>query len=147
MVTSPDIDDRQVNLKKFVNFYWDFKAEDNTGVSTKIYNNYDRLEFNENSADSIYDTGVGKFFHTTYVRGVDLQLSKQLFNNYRTICGFNYTDNKNDSTSSGKNEYSVQAAYLENQFDLFKDLKLNLATRVDNYSNFGSQVFPSADIQ
>ena len=78
------------------------------------------------------------------MRGYDLEINKQLFEIYRGIFGFNYVTNINDSTTSAKHEYTVRAAYLENKLDLFNEhLMLNFGARMDDYSNFGTQVNPS----
>lgn len=136
-VTSPDIDDKQVKLKNYFDFNWNFKPDTLTGLSAKIYENRDRLEFMENTPNFTKD------IHATKSRGLDLQFNRRLFDNYQLICGFNYVTNLNDSTSSAKHKYIVRAGYLENQWDAFKNLKLNLGVRVDNYSNFGTKASPS----
>lgn len=84
-----------------------------------------------------------KDIHATKSRGFDLQFNRRLFDDFLLICGFNYVLNLNNSTSSAKHRYIVRAGYLENQWDLFKNLKLNLGIRVDDYSNFGSQTSTS----
>lgn len=86
---------------------------------------------------------MNKDIHTTRVKGLDLQLSKQLSEYYQGICGFNYVVNLNDSSASAKHEYTVRAAYLENKLDVFEKLKLNFGARVDDYSNFGTEVNPA----
>lgn len=143
-ISAPDIDDKQKNLKNFLDLNWTFKPDNATALSTKIYNNYDRLEFIENTAGSIFDTALSKNIHTTQVRGLDLQLSKQLSDNYRGLIGFNYVVNMNDSTSSAKHKYIVRAGYLENRLTLFKELlEIDLGARLDDYSNFGTEINPS----
>jgi outer membrane cobalamin receptor len=138
-ITAPDLDDKQNSLKRFFDFNWNFKPDTETGISVKAYQNYDRLEFIENSTD------YSKDIHTTTVRGLNLQLDKQLFDIYRLVCGFNYVKNMNDSTVSAKHEYSVSAGYLQNHFVFFDKLKINLGARVDDYSNFGTQFNPNLD--
>ena len=134
----PDTDDKQNVLKRFFDFNWSFKLDERTGLLAKAYQNYDRLEFMENS------TTYTKDIHTTIVRGLDLQLDKQLFDIYRIVCGFNYVKNMNNSTVSTKHEYNVTAGYLENRLDLFdKKLNVNLSARIDDYSNFGTEINPS----
>jgi outer membrane receptor for ferrienterochelin and colicins len=134
----PDTDDKQNMLKRFFDFNWSFRPDERTGLSAKAYQNYDRLEFIENS------TTYTKDIHATTVRGFDLQLDKQLLEVYGIVCGFNYVKNMNDSTTSAKHKYNVSAGYLENRLDLFdKKLNLNLSARVDDYSNFGTEVNPS----
>ena len=137
----PDTDDKQNMLKRFFDFNWNFKPDERTGLSAKAYQNYDRLEFIENS------TTYTKNIHATTVRGLDLQLDKQLLDVYRIVCGFNYVMNMNDSTTSAKHEYNVTSGYLENRLDLFdKKLNVNLSARIDDYSNFGTQINPSLDL-
>ena len=142
-ISSPDIDDKQKVLKNFLDLNWLFRPDEAGALSAKIYNNYDRLEFIENTAGSLFDTALNKDIHTTKVSGIDLQFSKQLFENYQGIFGFNYVTNINDSTSCAKHKYIVRAGYLENKLDLFKDLKVDFGARIDDYSNFGTEVTPS----
>ncbi|MDD5595300.1 MAG: TonB-dependent receptor [Candidatus Omnitrophica bacterium] len=142
-ISAPDIDDKQRTLKNFLDLNWDYKVDDTTLISSKIYNNYDRLEFMQNSMDSLYDTGAPKSIQATQVRGVNLQLGKQLFEKNRLVSGLSYVGNFNDSTSTAKHKYNVKAAYLDDQFELTKKIKLSLGVRVDDYSNFGLQPSPS----
>ena len=138
---SIDTDDKQNALKRFFDFNWNFKPDEHTGISAKAYQNYDRLEFMENS------TTYTKDIQATTVRGLDLQFDKQLLDIYRIVCGFNYVMNMNDSTTSAKHEYNVTSGYLENRLDLFDNkLNVNLSARLDDYSNFGTQINPSLDL-
>ncbi|MEI6832068.1 MAG: TonB-dependent receptor [Candidatus Omnitrophota bacterium] len=140
-ITAPDLDDKQNTLKRFFDFNWNFKPDEQTGISAKAYQNYDRLEFMENSITYTKD------IQATTVRGLDLQFDKQLLDIYRIVCGFNYVMNMNDSTTSAKHEYNVTSGYLENRLDLFDNkLNVNLSARLDDYSNFGTQINPSLDL-
>lgn len=143
-ISSPDNDDKQNSLKNFVDLNWNFKPDDTTQFSVKIYNNYDRLEFIENTAGSAFDVAFSKAIHATKVRGLDFLFNKQLFEKYQLITGFNLVKNMNNSTSSAKHKYTVRAGYVENQLNLSKRLKVNLGARVDDYSNFGTEFNPSA---
>jgi outer membrane cobalamin receptor len=80
------------------------------------------------------------------VWGTDLQFSKRFTGFYQAIFGFNYVHNLNDSTASAKHRYIVRAGYLENHFDITKKLKVSLGARVDDYSNFGTQLDPSFSV-
>lgn len=137
--SAPDPDDKQDTLKRFFDFNWNFNPDTKTGISAKIYQNYDRLEFMENSTTYV------KNIHTTIVRGINLQINQQLGDIYRLVGGFNYVKNMNNSTSSAKHEYDVTAGYIENHLDILQNLKVNLSARVDDYSNFGTQFNPSID--
>jgi outer membrane cobalamin receptor len=142
-ITAPDIDDKQVNLKNFLDLNWRFKPNENIGLSARVYQNYDRLEFLENTAGSLWDTAFKKDVHTTKTRGLDLQYRQRFCEPYQAVLGFNYVTNLNDSTTSAKHKYIVRAGYLENQLDLWKSLHINVAARIDDYSNFGSEFNPS----
>lgn len=144
--TSPDYDDRQTSQKSFMDLSWSFKPDETLGVSAKIFNNYERLQFDENSAYSIFDTAGSKSVHKTQVRGIQTQLNKQIFHNYELICGFDNLFNYNDSTQTAKHDYTVYAGYLENKINLTKDLKTSFGFRFDEYSNFGSQTSPSVSL-
>jgi len=146
-----DIDNKQVDIKNFIDLGWNFSPDNTLGLKARIYNNHERLEFMPNSIDSVLEI-VGPPFgdpttkstQSTDSRGLDIQFNKRLFDIYRFLCGFNYVGNFNDSTDSAKHRYTVRAWYLDNQLDLTKDLKLSLGARLDNYSNFGSQLSPNA---
>lgn len=140
--STPDIDDKQNTLKRFFDFNWDFKPDTRTGLLVKAYQNYDRLEFLANTADTPFETANQKDIHATISRGFDLQFNKQILEIYRLICGFNYVKNMNDSSTTAKHRYIVRAGYLQNHLQLFKYLKLNFGARLDDYSNFGSQINP-----
>jgi outer membrane receptor for ferrienterochelin and colicins len=144
-ITSPDPDDKQNTLKRFFDFNWNFKPDERTGLSARAYQNYDRLEFLENSSDG-WNPDNQKDIHTTTVRGFSLQANKQLFDIYRLVAGLDHVKNMNDSTATAKHEYDVTAGYLENRLDLFdKKLSINLSARLDDYSNFDTQINPSLD--
>ncbi|PIU41633.1 MAG: hypothetical protein COS99_04365 [Candidatus Omnitrophica bacterium CG07_land_8_20_14_0_80_42_15] len=143
-INASDIDDKQVNIKNFQDLGWNFEPDDTTALSVRAYQNYDRLEFIENTSGSAFDAANNRDAHTTKARGGNLQLSKELFNYYQGILGLSYLANFNDSSASGKHEYDVRAVYLENKFDLFNErLKLNFGSRLDDYSNFGTEINPS----
>ena len=143
----PDIDDKQNMLKRFFDLNWKFQPDEQTGLSARVYQNYDRLEFLENSTDVFFNPANKKDIHGTTVRGFDLQLDKQLLDTYGIVGGFNYAYNLNDSTSSGKHKYHVSSGYLENRLNLFdKKLNVNFSARLDDYSNFGTQINPSLDL-
>ncbi len=145
-INYPDPDDKQNTLKRFFDFNWNFKPDEQTGVSVKAYQNYDRIEFLENSSDG-WNPDNQKDIYTTTVRGFGLQANKQLFDVYWLIAGFDYVKNMNDSTTSAKHEYNVTSGYLENRFDLFDNkLNVNFSARLDSYSNFDTQINPSLSL-
>ncbi len=144
-ITSPDLDDIQVERKDYINLNWGWKLDEKTGFNAKIYNNYDRLEFMSNSADSMFETAFSKSIHTTKVEGYDLCFNKELSDFYEFISGYNYVRNSNDSTSSAKHKYDVNAGYLENRFNFNDKARLSLSARVDDYSNFGAEFNPSVN--
>jgi len=141
--SAPDIDDKQNRLKNFQDLNWEFNPDDSLAFSTKIYSDHDRLEFIENTAGSSWETANQKDVHTTSSRGLNTQVSKKFSEIFQGTYGFNYVTNLNNSTTSGKHKYIVRAGYMDNHLDLFDKLKLNLGTRVDDYSNFGTQTNPS----
>jgi len=141
---SEDNDDRQNDVKNFWDLGWKFKPDDNSGISARVYQNYERLSFLENSAGAYYETAGAKDAHTTRTVGTDIQYDRQITDIYRALCGFNYASNSNDSTASGNHEYYLRAFYLENKLDLGEKIRLDLGARVDDYSNFGSEISPSA---
>ena len=142
-ISSPDTDDKQLAVTNYFDLGWNFKPDNLTGFSTRVYQNYDRLEFMENSAGSIFETANEKDIHSTVTRGLEFEFNRRLTDFYELICGLNYVGNYNDSTSSAKHKYLVRAGYLENQLDITSKFKLNFGARVDDYSNFGTQASPS----
>ena len=143
-IDSPDIDDKQVNLNNFVDLKWGFKPDPSTDAQVRFYNTYDRLEFNPNSLDNPnFEFSTAKSVQSTQVRGIDMQVGKQFSEQYHLVTGIDYKANFNDSTDTAKHRYTVFAPFIENQLDLTKDLRLCLNVRIDNYSNFGTQVSPS----
>lgn len=145
-LTSPDDDDKEHRLKNFLDLAVNLKPDESTGISARAYQDYDRLEFLENTAGSAFDTALKKDIHTTKMRGYDLSLNRKIFDSYGLTFGFNYVTNLNDSTNSAKHEYTVRACYLENRLDIGEDLDINFGGRLDDYSNFGSELNPSMSI-
>ncbi|MBU2221761.1 MAG: TonB-dependent receptor, partial [Candidatus Omnitrophica bacterium] len=143
-VDAPDPDDKQFTRKNFQDLGWDFNPDDLTGFKVKLFQNYDRLEFMENSP-GVWDTAFKKDIHTTIVRGLDLQADKEFSESYRITLGTNYVKNLNDSTATSKHKYTVRAFYLQNQLSIIKNLKINFGSRFDDYSNFGTEVNPNFD--
>jgi len=138
-----DNDDKQIKLKNSQDLSWNLKMDETFKFQTRLYNTYDRLEFIENTAGSIFDTTDKKDFHTTKTRGLGFEFNKELSKLFQFIGGFNYSGNYNDSTSSAKHKYIVRAWYVEAQGQPWEKLKLNLGARYDDYSNFGGQLNPS----
>jgi outer membrane cobalamin receptor len=146
--TSFDVDDKQIDYKNFFDLNLGLKpwVDKDREIAIRTYQNYDRLEFNENTAGSTSDVAFSKNIYTTKVRGLDLQFSQRLFKDYQLICGFNHVTNLNDSTSSAKHRYIVRAGYMENRLDLWQNLKINFGARLDDYSNFGTEISPSLNL-
>jgi outer membrane cobalamin receptor len=139
-ITAIDINDYQIQLQNFIDLTYDFTTPGDIGGLLKIYQNYDRLEFIERPDP------LDKTTHTTKSRGLDIQLNREIFDFYHLLCGFNYVGNFNDSTSTAKHEYNVRAGYLENRLELLEKLHLNFGARIDDYSNFGTELNPSAGL-
>lgn len=140
--TSPDTDDKQNKKNDYLDLGWNFQYDAKTEMSARIYNNYDRLEFLENTAGSMWDTTDSRAVHTTQGRGLNLQGARFLTDNCRLIGGFDYVANFNNSTSSSKHKYNIHAGFLESQLKFFERLNLNLSVRMDDYSNFGTTINP-----
>ncbi len=135
--SAPDINDYQIQRQNFIDFTYDFNTLGDVDGALKLYQNYDRLEFIETPLP------LDKTTHTTKSRGFDLQFNREIFDFYHLLCGFNYVGNSNDSTSSAKHEYNVRAWYMENRFKVLEKMHFNFGARIDDYSNFGSEINPS----
>lgn len=144
--TDFDRDDRQSILRRFFDLNWRLDIDETLEIDTKVYQNYDRLGFDENMADSLGNATGRKDTHTTTSNGTNIQACKRFSENYTLISGFNYTGNYNNSTASAKHKYSVFAGYFENKIELFEKLKIGLDERIDDYSNFGTQFTPAGSI-
>lgn len=142
LITSPDLNDQQLDRKNFFELNWQIKPWENKDIelSNRVYQNYDRLEFIETPDP------LDKTTHTTKSRGINLKYNQGISPIYRLICGFDWTNNLNDSTASAKHDYIVRAGYIENQLDLLENLKINFGARLDDYSNFGTEPSPSFNL-
>jgi outer membrane receptor for ferrienterochelin and colicins len=140
-ILSPDLNDKQLNRKNFFDLNWDVKpwADMEFEVLSRIYQDYDRLEFIETPQP------LDKTTHTTKSLGTSLRFKQKISPSYTAIYGFDWAGHSNDSTATAKHEYVARAGYLKNQLDLFENFKIDLGARVDDYSNFGSEISPSAD--
>jgi outer membrane cobalamin receptor len=136
---SPSSINKQKVFRHFFDLNWDFKPDDLSSLSLKAYQTYDRLEF-------VQLPLAENAIQTTKVRGINLQVAQELYKFYQLIMGLNYVQNLNDSTTSAKHYYDVWAFYMENQFEFFDRLKLTAGARVDKYSNFGTELDPSATL-
>ena len=145
LLSSVDLDDRQRAKKSFVDANWALNLDPDTNISLKFYHNYDRLEFTENTAGSIFDTAFKKDIHTTKTRGIDFQADKRLNERWRAVAGANYVTNTNDSTTAAKHRYTVLAGYIDNEFNFSEKFETHMGVRLDRYSNFGLQASPSAN--
>lgn len=146
LLSSFDSDDRQRTRKSFGSLDWVSNPDEHTRLNAKAYRSYERMSFAENSAGSMFDTALKKDIHSTTSDGYELQASRRLTDWYQGITGFSYVGNTNDSTATAKHEYTVRAWFLENQFDLLENLRVTLAGRIDDYSNFGSEASPDLGI-
>ncbi len=134
-ISYPDSDNKQNNIKNFQDLNWDFKPDESLAFSAKTYSNHDRFEY--------IDPTSGNDTHTTDSRGLNTQVSKKFTDIFQGTYGFNYVENLINSSATGKHDYLVRAGYMENHFEILESLKLNLGTRIDDYSNFGTQTCPS----
>lgn len=141
-ITSPDLNDKQKNLTNFFDLIYEVKPWQDKEIefSSRIYQNYDRLEFIETPEP------LDKTTHTTKSRAINLKFNQALTRTYRAIWGFDWTGNFNDSTASAKHKYIVRAGYLENQLNLTERFNINFGARLDDYSNFGTEVSPSLNL-
>ncbi|HRY29516.1 MAG TPA: TonB-dependent receptor, partial [Elusimicrobiota bacterium] len=143
-ITAVDLDDEQRSVKNFADLAWNAELNDRIGVSARVYDNFDRLEFRENTAGALWDTAYEKTVHRTWVQGIDGNLRSRPFDADTVMVGVTFQRNKNESMRTGTHDYSVRAGYLENHLELFDRLKLSGSVRVDDYSTFGSKTNPSA---
>lgn len=141
-ISYADDNDKQFDLKNFQDLNWKFSPNDTTMFSFKTYQTYSQIQFLENTTDGWFADNQ-KDTHTTKSRGFDFQLTKDITDNYQTILGFNPVWNRNDSTLSGKHDYSVLSGYMQNKWDIGENFRLDFGARVDDYSNFGTELNPS----
>lgn len=140
-ITSPDLDDKQTLIKKFIDLDYRRVINESNKIKLKAYENYERLEFIESLNPLDQNT------HTTVAYGLDAQYICELTNDYSFVFGLNRMDNSINSSTSGKHSYFINAFYIENEIGLFTPLDLNLSLRVDDYSTFGREVNPSLNLR
>ena len=142
-ITSPDLNDKQIDRKNFIDVNWDVVPweDEDIAFSTRVYQNYDRMEFIETPEP------LDKSTHITKARGINLKYNQGISDVYRMIYGFDWTENLNNSSKTAKHQYIVRAGYLENQIDLLESLKVDFGARLDDYSNFGTEISPSVNLQ
>lgn len=140
-ITSPDINDKQKTAKSFFDVKWDAAPwpQKKIDISARIYQNDDRLEFIETPDPLDRET------HRSSSRGLGVIYNQELTSFWKWVGGFDWIDHYNDSTVTAKHHYSVGAGYLVNKFKPCEKLQLNVGTRVDDYSNFGTEISPSFD--
>lgn len=137
-IIAPTPEDKQDNRRDFLDMKWEFKPTKTAGFSARVYNNYDRLEFAQKSL-----TPAAKYIHATNMRGAEAQYNQEFGGIYELLVGYNHVGNFNDSTSSAKHQYDVNAGFIGNRFKFWDRLNLGLDIRVDDYSNFGASVNPN----
>lgn len=138
-ISNPDLDDRIVKDKRFIDLTWDGKFFKDQNIVFKVYHNIDKLKFIETFEPRDQAT------HATKVYGTDAQFSQIWFDIWRTTFGANYQIHKLNSSSSAKHDYNLKATYVESETDFFDDdLIVKLGARWDDYSTFGDEVSPSA---
>jgi len=82
--------------------------------------------------------------------GSELQLSKTLFDKHMAIIGAEYRDNyKQDQKNLDEEIYlddhrdsTNWAVFVQDEFEIFKDLTLNAGVRYDDYDSFGDTTNP-----
>ncbi len=137
-INSVDLDDKQKDQKNFIDLNWQLSLDELTKASVKIYNNYDRLKFIEDSSTN--------YTHATQSRGLDIQFDKRFSDFYKAVSGINYVLNLNNSTSTAKHKYSVFAWYIDNEFNISDNFRADAGLRLDDYSNFGLEASPSLGV-
>jgi len=134
-----DFDNRQEQWRDYFDITWKGSLWSDSDILLKVYQNLDRLEFIW-SLSPLHSKDV----HQTKVYGIDFQLSHTFFDVFRASLGASGQENRLNSSSSAKHTYSYKAIYGEGELDLFNDLVVKAGARVDDYSNFGSRMSPSA---
>ena len=88
-ITSPDLNDKQINRKNFFDLLWEVKPWEDKDIefSSRLYQNYDRLEFVETPEP------LDKTTHSTKSRALNLKYNQKISELYRLIFGLDLTDN------------------------------------------------------
>ncbi|MBM3248008.1 MAG: TonB-dependent receptor [Candidatus Omnitrophica bacterium] len=137
-VSNPDLDDRTVSDKRFIDLTWDGKFLADQDILLKLYHNVDKLKFIEAFDPRDQDD------HATKVYGADAQFSQLWFDIWRTTFGANYQIHKLNSSTSAKHDYNLKALYLESETAFLDDnLIIKFGGRWDDYSTFGDEFSPS----
>ena len=120
-INEPTPEDKQDTRKDFLDLKWEFKPVKTVGFTARAYNNYDRLEFNQKSI-----TPAAKYIHATNARGFGAQYNQEFGGIYQLVVGYDHVGNFNDSTTSAKHQYDVNAGFVENKLTLMNKLDLGL---------------------
>ncbi len=138
LITSPDIDDQQETLKKYIDITYNGKFIKDQNINLKLFHNFDRFEFTETFEPLDRNT------HQTGIYGVDAQLSHTFFDVFRTAIGTSYQEHRLNSSSTNKHTYNLKSFNFESEVDFLDNGALKLGVRWDDYSNFGDKLSPSA---
>ncbi len=137
-VSNEDLDDRQETYKKYIDISYKGKILEGQDINLKFFHNFDRLEFIETFEP------IDKDAYQTKVYGMDVQVSQELFDTFRTAIGISFQDHNLNSSNSGKHAYNLKGVYFESETDIFKKGSIKVGARWDDYSNFGSRISPSS---
>ncbi|MBN2144069.1 MAG: TonB-dependent receptor [Candidatus Aureabacteria bacterium] len=141
-ISMSDADDQQKNRIHSNDLTWDFIPDKSNVITTRVYKNKDHLTFLENTASSFFDVPYMESDHTTEITGWDMQWKKEYSETWQWVTGLNGVENTNESTVSGNHDYKIRSAYLENHLDLTDRIRISFGTRVDDYSNLGTEWSP-----
>ena len=138
LLSNTDLDDRQENFKKYIDFTYNGKMFEGQDIVLKLFQNSDRLEFIETFDPLDKDT------HHTKIYGLDTQISQTFFDIFRTALGCSYQEHNLNSSTSSKHTYNARAFNFETEVDILDKSTLKFGARWDDYSNFGDKISPSA---
>jgi outer membrane receptor for ferrienterochelin and colicins len=138
-ITGPflDLDDQQEWDKNYIDLAWELNSDERINLTLRAYQNFDRLEFIETFEP------LDKNTHQTKQRAIELQCELNPLEDLKLIWGLSGQDNLNNSSTTGKHRYIVRAAFLEGDLTLWDKLNIIAGARLDDYSNFGSELSPS----
>jgi iron complex outermembrane receptor protein len=148
---------RTVDGWAFLDLKYDHTFADTWQVLARL--SYDHVPydgyftFNQDHAPRPSTIGINRDIGRADWWSAELQISKQLFDRHKVTVGAEYRDyfrldQKNfdlspfESFLDDKREAKVLAYYLQDEFTIFKNLRLNAGVRYDYYNDFGGSLNP-----
>jgi len=139
-ISSPDLNDRQEDDQNYLSLTYENRLSSISDIRIKGYQNVDRMRFIESLTPLNHNT------HQSKVRGIDIQYTRTLGDDYHVVLGIDSKNNRLNSSASGKHSYTVKALYLLGKYDPAGPWSVEASARADDYSSFGTELSPGINV-